>query len=235
MSNERIMLVEDEQDLARIIRDFLVREGYRVELQDNGKTALERFPELSPDLVILDVMLPGLDGMEVCRQIRAKSDIPVLILSAKSTEIDKILGLGLGADDYMTKPFGSGELLARVKALLRRYSASSTAKAPSANLKRFGELEIDEEAYLVLKNGRDAGLVAKEFELLRFLMQNPNKVFSRDQLFDQIWGFDEYGDISTVTVHIRKIREKIETDPSKPKFIKTVWGVGYKFEWKERA
>lgn len=235
MSNERIMLVEDEQDLARIIRDFLVREGYRVELQDNGKTALECFPELSPDLVILDVMLPGLDGMEVCRQIRAKSDIPVLILSAKSTEIDKILGLGLGADDYMTKPFGSGELLARVKALLRRYSASSTAKAPSANLKRFGELEIDEEAYLVLKNGRDAGLVAKEFELLRFLMQNPNKVFSRDQLFDQIWGFDEYGDISTVTVHIRKIREKIETDPSKPKFIKTVWGVGYKFEWKERA
>lgn len=235
MSKERIMIVEDEQDLSRIIRDFLAREGYHVNIQDNGKTALERFPELSPDLVILDVMLPGLDGMEVCRQIRAVSEIPILILSAKATEIDKILGLGLGADDYITKPFGSGELLARVKALLRRYSASTSRKAPSDTLKHFGELEINEDAYLVLKNGCDTGLVAKEFELLRFLMHNPNKVFSREQLFNQIWGFDEYGDISTVTVHIRKIREKIETDPSKPQYIKTVWGVGYKFDWKERA
>lgn len=234
MANELIMLVEDEQDLARIIRDFLVREGYRIQVLDNGKTALESFPVLSPDLVILDVMLPGLDGMEVCRQIRAKSDVPILILSAKGTEIDKILGLGLGADDYMTKPFGSGELLARIKAMLRRYAGSSVAKELNAIQKKFGELEIDDDAYLVLKSGRDTGLVAKEFELLKFMMNNPNKVFSREQLFNHIWG-DEYGDISTVTVHIRKIREKIESDPSDPKFVKTVWGVGYKFDWKERA
>lgn len=232
MSKERILLVEDEKDLSRIINDFLAREGYSVHVVDDGKAAVDSFHTLSPELVILDIMLPGIDGMEVCRQIRANSDVPVLILSAKNTEIDKILGLGLGADDYMTKPFGSGELLARVKALLRRYTGTASAKPEIPGNKRFGDIEINDDAYTVLKNGIDIGLVAKEFELLNYMAGHPNKVFTREHLFNHIWGFDDYGDISTVTVHIRKIREKIEDDPSNPVYIKTVWGVGYKFDWK---
>jgi DNA-binding response OmpR family regulator len=174
-------------------------------------------------------MLPKVDGMEVCRALRSKSEIPVIMLSARSGDIDKILALGLGADDYMTKPFSPGELVARVKAQLRRYTRMSAPHDESSSL-QFGGLFIDEKSYTAEVDGKDANLAAREFELLIFMAKHPGQVFTREQLFNQIWGFDEYGDINTVTVHIRKIREKLEKDPANPVYIKTVWGVGYKFD-----
>jgi len=229
LSNERVLVVDDEVELAEIMRDYLKFEGFNVCLAHDGQEALKSFKEYNPQLILMDVMLPKIDGMEVCRIIRSQSSIPILMLSAKTSDIDKILGLGLGADDYITKPFSPGELVARVKAQLRRYIHLSTANQKSEILK-FGSLTIDDKAYAVCVNDRIAELAAKEFELLSYLAHHPLQVFTREQLFNQIWGFDEYGDINTVTVHIRKIREKIERDPSNPMFVKTVWGVGYKFD-----
>lgn len=231
MSCERILVVDDEVELAEIIRDYLKKDGFVVELAFNGRQALDAFKRFDPQLVILDVMMPEVDGMEVCRIIRSQSSIPLLLLSAKSSDIDKILGLGIGADDYITKPFSPGELVARAKSHLRRYtqfSASDTLNNGDQLI--FGDLSIEDKSYTVAFKGRRIELAAKEFEILSYMAHHPMQVFTREQLFNQIWGFAEYGDINTVTVHIRKIREKIEQDPSNPIFIKTVWGVGYKFD-----
>lgn len=229
MAGEKILIVDDEIEIGDIIKDYLEAEGFKVYVAIDGEEGLKYFKKVDPQLVILDIMLPVIDGMEVCRSIRARSSIPVIMLSAKSSDTDKIISLGLGADDYMIKPFSPGELLARVKAQLRRYMHLS-APINNSDIQSFHNLMIDNKSYSVYVRSKLVNLAAKEFEVLSFMAKHKNQVFTREQLFNQIWGFDEYGDINTVTVHIRKIREKIEDNPSEPRFIKTVWGVGYKFE-----
>ncbi|MDO9573676.1 MAG: response regulator transcription factor, partial [Candidatus Contubernalis sp.] len=225
---EKILVVDDEKEIAELIRDYLRAEGFEVFLAFDGEEAVNCFREHKPQLVVLDIMLPKMDGTEVCRVIRGESNIPILMVSAKKSDVDKILALGLGADDYMTKPFSPGEMVARVKAQLRRFTRLSAPLEEKEKL-LYGDLEIDLRGYAVTLAGKSILLSAKEFELLRYLAQNPNQVLTREQIFDQVWSFNDYGDINTVTVHIRRIREKMAPDPSKPVFIKTVWGVGYKF------
>ena len=223
----RILIVEDELDLANIIKDYLVKELYEVEICTEGDKAIEIFDKFKPSLVILDLMLPGMNGYEICQNIRIKSTIPILILSAKIDEFDKVKGLDLGADDYITKPFRPRELLARVNALLRR---SQVFNKENLEIIEIENIRIYTKEYKVEKDGRDLYLSRNEFELLMFLSKNPRQVFSREQLYDRIWGFDSYGDLNTVTVTINRLRQKIEDNPKNPKYILTVWGVGYKFE-----
>lgn len=229
MSNEKILIVEDEKEIAFLVRDYLKASNYTVILAHDGEEAVDLFNKEMPDLVVLDIMLPKMDGFEVCRTIRAKSPVPILMLSAKKEDTDKILGLGLGADDYVTKPFSPRELLARVQSQLRRYKELSVSQSTSTTL-AIGDIEIDQSAYTVKVRGEYVPFSVKEFEILYYLANNMNQALSREKIFDHIWGFNEYGDINTVTVHVRKIREKIEEDPSNPKFIETVWGIGYKFK-----
>lgn len=223
----RILIVEDELDLANIIKDYLVKELYEVEICSEGDKAIEIFDKFKPSLVILDLMLPGMNGYEICQNIRIKSTIPILILSAKIDEFDKVKGLNLGADDYITKPFRPRELLARVNAQLRR---SQVFNKENLEIIDIENIRIYTKEYKVEKNGRDLDLSRNEFELLVFLSKNPRQVFSREQLYERIWGFDSYGDLNTVTVTINRLRQKIEDNPKNPKYILTVWGVGYKFE-----
>lgn len=223
----RILIVEDELDLANIIKDYLVKELYEVEICTEGDKAIEIFDKFKPSLVILDLMLPGMNGYEICKNIRIKSTIPILILSAKIDEFDKVKGLNLGADDYITKPFRPRELLARVNAQLRR---SQVFNKENLEIIDIENIRIYTKEYKVEKNGRDLYLSRNEFELLVFLSENPRQVFSREQLYERIWGFDSYGDLNTVTVTINRLRQKIEDNPKNPKYILTVWGVGYKFE-----
>lgn len=223
----RILIVEDELDLANIIKDYLVKELYEVEICTEGDKAIEIFDKFKPSLVILDLMLPGMNGYEICQNIRIKSTIPILILSAKIDEFDKVKGLDLGADDYITKPFRPRELLARVNAQLRRSQVFNKENLEIIDLEN---IRIYTKEYKVEKDGRDLDLSRNEFELLIFLSKNPRQVFSREQLYDRIWGFDSYGDLNTVTVTINRLRQKIEDNPKNPKYILTVWGVGYKFE-----
>lgn len=223
----RILIVEDELDLANIIKDYLVKELYEVEICTEGDKAIEIFDKFKPSLVILDLMLPGMNGYEICQNIRIKSTIPILILSAKIDEFDKVKGLDLGADDYITKPFRPRELLARVNAQLRR---SQVFNKENLEIIDIENIRIYTKEYKVEKDGRDLDLSRNEFELLIFLSKNPRQVFSREQLYDRIWGFDSYGDLNTVTVTINRLRQKIEDNPKNPKYILTVWGVGYKFE-----
>lgn len=223
----RILIVEDELDLANIIKDYLVKELYEVEICSEGDKAIEIFDKFKPSLVILDLMLPGMNGYEICQNIRIKSTIPILILSAKIDEFDKVKGLNLGADDYITKPFRPRELLARVNAQLRR---SQVFNKEILEIIDIENIRIYTKEYKVEKDGRDLDLSRNEFELLIFLSKNPRQVFSREQLYDRIWGFDSYGDLNTVTVTINRLRQKIEDNPKNPKYILTVWGVGYKFE-----
>lgn len=232
MANEKVLVIDDEMDLNMIVCDYLKNEQFIVESSFDGQDGLDKFNEFKPDLVILDIMLPKIDGMEVCRSIRAESKVPIIMLSAKSGDVDKILSLGLGADDYITKPFSPGELVARVKAHMRRYTQLSQKddKENSKDILDFGDLVINNSSYTVTYKNKNVVLAAKEFELLNLLASNPYQVFTREQLYDRIWGFNDYGDITTVTVHVRKIREKIEDNPASPVYIKTVWGVGYKFE-----
>jgi len=229
LSDKKILLVEDEQEISDLIADYLEINGYQPVKVTNGLDAIRLFEQIQPDLVILDLMIPGIDGFEVCKRIRKISSVPIIILSARKEEVDKILGLGLGADDYVTKPFSPGELIARVKAQLRRYKMLVN-KQENEHILDFGSLKIDLKGYSVVLNNESVLLAAKEFELLSFLATNAGQVFTKEQLFNNVWGFDEYGDINTVTVHIRRLREKIEEDPSNPRFIVNVWGVGYKFE-----
>lgn len=223
----KILIVEDELDLANIIKDYLVKELYEVEICTEGDKAIEIFDKFKPSLVILDLMLPGMNGYEICQNIRIKSTIPILILSAKIDEFDKVKGLNLGADDYITKPFRSRELLARVNAQLRRSQVFNKENLEIIDLEN---IIIYTKEYKVEKDGRDLDLSRNEFELLIFLSKNPRQVFSREQLYERIWGFDSYGDLNTVTVTINRLRQKIEDNPKNPKYILTVWGVGYKFE-----
>ena len=223
----RILIVEDELDLANIIKDYLEKELYEVEICTEGDKAIEIFDKFKPSLVILDLMLPGMNGYEICQNIRIKSTIPILILSAKIDEFDKVKGLDLGADDYITKPFRPRELLARVNAQLRRSQVFNKENLEIIDLEN---IRIFTKEYKVEKNGRDLDLSRNEFELLVFLSKNPRQVFSREQLYERIWGFDSYGDLNTVTVTINRLRQKIEDNPKNPKYILTVWGVGYKFE-----
>lgn len=228
MSQEKILVVDDEREIAELIRDYLEQEGFQVILAFDGEQGLVAYRQHKPLLAILDIMLPKVDGLEICRAIRSESAIPILMLSAKKSDVDKILGLGLGADDYLTKPFSPGELVARVKAQIRRYTLLSSPVEKNKLLK-YGDLEIDQKGYAVYISGQRIDLPAKEFEILHLLALHPDQVFTRQQIFDRIWGFEEYGDINTVTVHIRRVREKIEADPAHPVYLKTVWGVGYKF------
>ncbi len=227
--NEKILVVEDETEIANLIKDYLTASNYKVIIANDGEKGLELFNSEKPQMAILDIMLPKKDGFEVCRTIRSKSNIPILILSAKKEDTDKIIGLGLGADDYITKPFSPRELIARVQSQLRRYNELSTNQETS-ELIVYNNLIIDSTAYTVSLDNEIVPFSVKEFEILHYLASNPNQALSREKIFDEIWGYNEYGDINTVTVHIRKIREKIEKDPSRPTFIETVWGIGYKFK-----
>lgn len=234
--HKQILIVEDEYDIARIVKDYLNKNGYEATIANSGKEALHFIELLNPEFIILDIMLPDVDGIELCRQIREKNNVPILILSARGSDTDKVLGLGFGADDYMTKPFSLSELLARVKSNLRRVeSMTSTPPKQSDNeeILHFGEITIDKKGYKVTKEGKEISLSAKELELLFFLSKHSNQVFSKSQLLDAVWGYTAYGDESTITVYIRRLREKLERDPSNPVYIKTVWGIGYKFTFDE--
>jgi len=226
----RVLIVDDEEELALVLRDFLLEDGIKSEVAFNGEEAYRLFREFKPTLVILDIMLPDDDGMEICRRIRNESDIPIIMLSAKDTDVDKIISLGLGADEYLTKPFSPSVVVAHVKALLRRYRNQSSA--PSSKTIFYNDFMMDAKRHKVEVDGREIHLVGKEFAVLWFLANNAGEVFTKEQIYDEIWGKDEFGEISTVAVHIRRIRSKIEPDDKKPKLIKTIWGVGYKFEHK---
>lgn len=229
-TKRKILIIEDEHDISRILRDYLTKNQYEAAVASNGQDGLQMMDMLQPDYIILDIMLPDMDGIDVCREIRRRNNIPILILSARGSDTDKVLGLGFGADDYMTKPFSLSELLARINAHFRRYDSLTLAsERDRTDLLRLANLEIDKKAYKVTLDGNEVSLSAKEFELLHYLASNKNQVFSKSQLLDAIWGYAAYGDENTVTVYIRRLREKIEADPSHPAVLKTVWGVGYKF------
>lgn len=223
-----ILIIEDEKDISRILRDYLTKNKYEAAIAGNGKDGLHMIELLQPDYIILDIMLPDMDGIDLCREIRGKSNVPILILSARGSDTDKVLGLGFGADDYMTKPFSLTELLARINAHFRRYESMVVVQQDPDSLS-LGKLVIDKKAYKVTVDGKEVALSAKEFELLYYLASHKNQVFSKTQLLDAIWGYASYGDENSVTVYIRRLREKIEADPSNPAYLKTVWGVGYKF------
>lgn len=225
---EKIMVVDDEKPIADILKFNLEKEGFQVTVAYNGEEAVGTVARERPDLVILDIMLPKLDGFEVCRQLRRQSIVPIIMLTAKDEEVDKILGLELGADDYMTKPFSPRELVARVKALLRRAHGSlSPGNAQKQMI--FDELTIDLEGYQVLKRGQPVDLTFREFELLRYLATRPGQVFTRETLLQDVWGYEYYGDLRTVDVTVRRLREKVEDDPSNPSYVQTRRGVGYFF------
>ncbi|RNB67674.1 response regulator transcription factor [Brevibacillus panacihumi] len=229
MSFDRILIVEDEKEIAELLKDYLVEEHFEVIIASDGREAIHLYREYRPQLMILDIMLPKLDGMEVCRTIRSESSIPIIMLSAKKSDVDKIVGLGIGADDYVVKPFSPGEIIARVKAQLRRANQLSSP-AEKSEFVRYQDLELNIKAYEVTVRNQPVPFSAKEFEVLRFFALHPNQVLTREQIFQHVWGLGEHGDLNTVTVHIKKIREKIEVDPANPTMIKTVWGVGYKLD-----
>jgi Response regulators consisting of a CheY-like receiver domain and a winged-helix DNA-binding domain len=224
----KILIVEDDREINRLIADNLVREGYCAISTYDGEAAVEKLGVDEFQLVILDIMLPKVGGYEVLQRIREKGNTPVLILSAKCQETDKIIGLGLGADDYMAKPFGIGELTARVKAQLRRYLNFSWENDRQTQIIRHMDIEMNTDTYEVKVGGNSVTLTAKEFEILKLFLQNPRKVFTKNQLFNSIWAENYINDENTVMVHIRRLREKIEKDPSNPSYIQTIWGIGYK-------
>jgi len=227
-----ILIIEDDQSIAELERDYLQINGFSVDIATTGPSGLKKAKTNSYDLIILDVMLPGIDGFKICRQLRDEMDIPILMISARTEDDDKIRGLGLGADDYITKPFSPGELVARVKSHLARFSRLTKSEDQDRrNIIELRGLRIDPISRQVFVNKKEITLTAKEFDILEMLCRNPNRVFSKENIFETIWGEEVYGEISTITVHIRKIREKIEHDPSQPQYIETVWGVGYRFKF----
>lgn len=226
----KILIIEDEEAIADLEKDYLEMSGYEVLIENDGTKGLEVALKENIDLLVLDLMLPGVDGYEICKKVREVKNIPILMVSAKKDDIDKIRGLGLGADDYMTKPFSPSELVARVKAHLSRYERLVGSSQKANDVIEIRGLKIDKTARRVFVNGEEKIFTTKEFDLLTFLAENPNHVFTKDELFREIWDMESIGDIATVTVHIKKIREKIEYDTSKPQYIETIWGVGYRFK-----
>ncbi|WP_099156655.1 response regulator transcription factor [Virgibacillus ndiopensis] len=226
---QKVLIIEDEQSIAELERDYLEVNGFSSDIAMSGEEGLRKALAESYDLILLDLMLPGIDGFELCRKIRISVDIPILMVTARKEDIDKIRGFDRGADDYVVKPFNPNELVARVKAHIARYNRLTNRENKQEDI-QIKDLFIDRNSRRVLVNEEEKLFTAKEFDLLTFLAMNPNQVFSKDHLFERIWGIDSMGEISTVTVHIRKIREKIEADPSKPEYIETIWGVGYRFK-----
>lgn len=225
----KILVVEDEKSFSEPLAFLLGKEGYQVEVAADGNEALSKFDRSGADLILLDLMLPGISGTEVCRQIRINSNVPIIMLTAKDDEVDKVVGLELGADDYVTKPYSSRELLARVKAVLRRGADFAAAEGLSA-LVQVGQIKLDADRHLVTFKGESIGLPLKEFELLEYLMRNAGRVLTRMQIIDRIWGNDYVGDTKTLDVHIKRLRSKFESDPANPTLIQTVRGLGYKME-----
>ena len=226
---KKILIIEDEKPISDIIKFNLTKEGFAAETAFNGQEGLDKALSWDPDLILLDIMLPVMDGFSVCKKVRETSNVPILMLTAKEEEVDKVLGLELGADDYITKPFGMRELVARIKANIRRSTLADAAKSEPADVQDFGNLEIDMNRYEVRKNGKPLELTLREFELLKYLGERENKVFSREQLLEEVWGYEYYGDIRTVDVTVRRLREKLEDDSSDPKYIVTKRGIGYYF------
>ena len=225
---EKILIVEDDLQIQTLIRDYVNASGYVAITASDGEEALHKFESESPHLALLDIILPKVDGFEICRKIRNESNIPIIMISSKKEDTDKILALGLGADDFIEKPFSPRVLIAKIQSQFRRVNVlSGTPPAETLTVK---DLELDIKARTVTLKGESLPFSVKEFEILHYLMLNKNQALSREKIFDEIWGYNEFGDINTVTVHVRKIREKIETDPSNPEYIETVWGIGYKFK-----
>ncbi len=230
MDAKKILIIEDEKSISDIIKFNLTKEGFAIETAFNGQEGLDKALSLNPDLILLDIMLPIMDGFAVCKKIREQSNVPILMLTAKEEEVDKVLGLELGADDYITKPFGMRELIARIKANIRRSEIADNAKNEPSNVQEFGNLAIDMNRYEVRKDDKPLELTLREFELLKYLAERENHVFSREQLLEEVWGYEYYGDIRTVDVTVRRLREKLEDDSSDPKYIMTKRGIGYYFK-----
>ena len=226
----KILIVEDEETIADLEKDYLELSGFEVEVANDGETGLEKALNSEYNLFILDLMLPGVDGFEICKKIREEKNTPIIMVSAKKDDIDKIRGLGLGADDYMTKPFSPSELVARVKAHLARYDRLTGSAVEKNKIIEIRGLKIDTTARRVWVNDVEKTFTTKEFDLLTFLASHPNHVYTKEELFREIWDMESIGDIATVTVHIKKIREKVEVDTSNPQYIETIWGVGYRFK-----
>ena len=226
----RILIIEDEEAIADLEKDYLELSGFEVIIKNTGDEGLKTALEENFDLIVLDLMLPGIDGFEICKKIREVKNIPIIMVSAKKDDIDKIRGLGLGADDYMTKPFSPSELVARVKAHMARYERLVGSGQKQNDIIEIRGLRIDKTARRVTVDGEEKAFTGKEFDLLTFLAEHPNHVYTKEELFREIWDMDSIGDIATVTVHIKKIREKIEYDSAKPQYIETIWGVGYRFK-----
>lgn len=227
---KNILIIEDEQSIAELERDYLEISGFSVDIASDGDTGLQKALKGDYVLIILDLMLPGKDGFQVCKEVREVKDIPIIIVSARKDDIDKIRGLGLGADDYVTKPFSASEMVARVKAHMARYARLVGSGREESGVIEIHGLKIDPSARRVFVNGEERTFTTKEFDLLCFLASHPNHVYTKAELFKEIWKMDSVGDIATVTVHIKKIREKIEMDSAKPQYIETIWGVGYRFK-----
>lgn len=226
----KLLIIEDEESIAELEKDYLELSGFEVEIENRGDNGMERALKEEFDLIILDLMLPEVDGFDICRQVRKEKNIPIIMVSAKKDDIDKIRGLGLGADDYMTKPFSPSELVARVKAHLERYHRLVGSNVQKNEVVEIRGIKIDKTARRVFINGEEKTFTTKEYDLLTFLAENPNRVFTKEELFREIWDMESVGDIATVTVHIKKIREKIEFNTAKPQYIETIWGVGYRFK-----
>ena len=226
----RILIIEDEEAIADLEKDYLELSGFEVSIRNTGDEGLRTALADEYDLIVLDLMLPGMDGFEICRHIREEKNIPIIMVSEKKDDIDKIRGLGLGADDYMTKPFSPSELVARVKAHMARYDRLVGSSQKSNDIIEIRGVRIDKTARRVTVDGTEKAFTGKEFDLLTFLAEHPNHVYTKEELFREIWDMDSIGDIATVTVHIKKIREKIEYDSAKPQYIETIWGVGYRFK-----
>lgn len=228
--SEKILIIEDEVAIAELEKDYLELSGFFVDIEHDGKKGLEKALSETYEMYILDLMLPGMDGFEICKQIREKKNTPILLVSAKKEDIDKIRGLGMGADDYITKPFSPSELVARVKAHLARYDRLVASGTYQGEIIEIRGLKIDKAARRVWVNGEERQFTTKEYELLTYLAENPNRVLSKEEIFRKIWDMESVGDIATITVHIKKIREKIELNTNKPQYIETIWGVGYRFK-----
>ena len=227
---DHILLVEDDQSICEMVEKYLTKEGFSITTANDGEQAIVQFSKGSFDLILLDIMLPNLDGLEAMKIIREKSSIPIVIMSAKDQDIDKALGLGLGADDYISKPFSMIELLARVKAAIRRATKYSSHQEKAENIIHIGDLTIDITNFSVTKKKEPLKLTSKEFEILKLFATNRNRVFTKEQIYHFVWNEEYYGDENIINVHMRRLREKIEEDPSKPQYIKTLWGIGYKLE-----